>query len=162
MTELHEPSPLGPPVFVFAPSLPHLSGPAFGPVYRTLAWGMVAVLLFWMLRLRLPWNQTALAWAAWATLCYTAWVVQRSQLRIDAQHISQDWMWRKQMALAELASLKILRVRGLEWLMAPRIYARTLQGRFTVFYCADPVLLAEIERMRHELTLWRTRVLKGE
>lgn len=166
MTEPLSPAPGptgGPPAFVFTPSQPSLSGPAFGPIYKALAWGMAAALLVWMLRLQLPWRQgnAALMWAAWALLAYTAWVVQRSQLRLDTQRISQDWMWRKQMAIAELASLKILRVRGLQWLMAPRIYVRTLQGRFAVFYCADPLLLAEFERMRQELDLWRTRILHG-
>ena len=151
------------PAFVFEPTPPQLIGPAFGPVFKVLAWLINAALLVWMLRLQLPWGQgaTVWAWAAWAMMGYTAWTVQRSRLHIDRERIEQDWMWRKQIAIADLSYLKLIRVRGLEWLLAPRVYARTMQGSFAVFYCADQVLLAEIERMALELTRWRENIIHG-
>ena len=152
-----------PPVFAFEPSQAQLSGPSFGPLFKALTWFIIAALLVWMLRLQLPSSNAATvwAWAAWITLAYTAWTVQRSQLHIGHDAIAQDWMWRKRLAVADLAYIKLIRVRGLEWLMAPRVYARTMQGSFAVFYCADKALLAEFERMAQELAQWRTRIIEG-
>ena len=52
--------------------------------------------------------------------------------------LHQSWVWDKKMELGELAYGKLIRVRGLDWLIAPRLYVRTLVGKFAVFYAADP------------------------
>lgn len=158
----HDKRPV-PAVFAFELAQPHLQGPAFSPVFKALAWGISAGLLAWMLRLQLPWGQgaTVWAWAAWVLITYTAWTVQRSRLHIRTGWIEQDWIWRRQMAIADLAYLKLIRVRGLEWLMAPRVYARTMQGSFVVFYCADAAVLAELARMTAELNQWREKIIRG-
>ena len=59
------------------------------------------------------------------------------------------------MAYEELAYAKLIRVRGLEWFMAPRFYVRTLMGKFAVFYVTDPVVMAECERLSQELQAFR-------
>ena len=43
----------------------------------------------------------------------------------------------------------------LDWLIAPRLYVRTLLGKFAVFYAADPSMLAEFERLLAELKAFR-------
>ncbi len=156
------PEPLpAPPTFAFVPSRAELSGAAFSPFFKALAWGISLALMAWMLRLQLAWGHSATtwAWAAWALVTLTAWTVQRSRLHIRADHIEQDWLWRKQTAIADLAYLKLIHVRGLEWLLAPRAYIRTLQGKPAVYYCADPAVRAELERMAAELALWRQRLM---
>ena len=55
------------------------------------------------------------------------------------------------MELRELAYGRLIRVRGLEWLIAPRLYVRTLTGKFTVFYAASPDMIREFERLVAEL-----------
>ena len=55
------------------------------------------------------------------------------------------------MALREFAFLKVMRVRGLEWLVAPRIYARNLGGTFVFFYCYDRALLDEFASLAEAL-----------
>jgi len=99
-----------------------------------------------------------LAWfvAALAMMAYT-WVwILRSRTGLDAQALHQRWVWDKRMELADLAYGKLVRVRGLEWLIAPRLYVRTLAGKFAVFHAADPAVLAECERMLAELKAFRT------
>ena len=59
------------------------------------------------------------------------------------------------MAYDDLAYATLIRVRGLEWLLAPRFYVRTLVGKFAVFYVSDPALWQECERMAHELKTFR-------
>jgi len=46
-------------------------------------------------------------------------------------------------------------VRGLEWLMAPRLYARTLVGKFAVFYVSDAAALHACECLSAELKRFR-------
>jgi hypothetical protein len=74
-----------------------------------------------------------------------------SRTRIDRQGLHQRWIWDKHMAFDDLAFGKLIRVRGLDWLIAPRLYVRTLVGKFAVFYAATPELLAEFERLVAEL-----------
>jgi len=54
-----------------------------------------------------------------------------------------------------LVSVLVWGLRGLDWLIAPRLYLRTLPGKFAVFYLADPALLAESQRLVRELKAFR-------
>ena len=87
---------------------------------------------------------------------YTWFCILRSTTRIDAKGLHQTWVWDKHMELSELAYGKLIRVRGLEWLIAPRLYVRTLMGKFAVFYAASPAMVAEFERMVGELKAFRS------
>ena len=99
----------------------------------------------------------ALGWplAALGIMAYTWWYIQTSKTTLTAEGLHQSWMWDKKMELRELAYGKLIRVRGLEWLIAPRLYVRTLLGKFAVFYTADKELLAEFERLVKELQQFR-------
>lgn len=81
--------------------------------------------------------------------------ILRSRTRIDSTGLTQRWMWNKHMAFDDLAYGKLIRVRGLDWLIAPRFYVRTLMGKFAVFYGATPQLVAEFERISAELRKFR-------
>jgi len=148
----HEPDT--PPLpYPYAGPQPALSGSAFGPLFKALAWTMSLGLGAWTWRLGIDWRTSHGAWVAvaWAMLVCIAWFIQNSRTRIDAQGIEQSWMWRRQVALRELALLKVMRVPGLEFLIAPRIYVRTLSGRFHFFYCHDQRLLEEFSRLSEAL-----------
>lgn len=135
--------------YPYAPPTPSMSGSAFGLVFKALAWFILLALLFWSTRLNFDWrsSQGALVAAAWAMLAFIAWHIQRSRTVLDSEKIEQTWMWRRRMALRELAFIKVMRVRGLEFLIAPRIYARNLGGTSTFFYCNDRALLDEFARL---------------
>ncbi len=145
------PSPALP--YPYTPPATPLSGPAFGAVFKLLAWTILLVLGVWIVRLDFQWSTRQGAWvaAAWAMLAFIAWHIQRSRIRLDAEAIEQTWMWRRRMPLREVAFIKIFRVRGLEHLIAPRIYARNLGGTFVFFYCADRALLQEFARLSQAL-----------
>jgi hypothetical protein len=138
---------------------------AFSPFFRLLATGLVAGVASWMFRL---WQAgkltpegmstaTALGWplAALAIMLYTWWYIQTSKTTLTAETLHQSWVWDKKMELRELAYAKLIRVPGLDWLIAPRLYVRTLLGKFAVFYTADRELLAEFERLVSELQAFR-------
>lgn len=153
----------GPPPFRFTPTTEGgLEGPAFGTAFKFLVTVLVGGCIGWTIRLwwrgalgegigvNLGWFLAALAMMAW-----TWWAVIRSRTRIDATGLRQTWVWTKRMEVRDLAYGKLIRVRGLEWLIAPRLYLRTLMGKFAVFYVADPRLTAESERLLAELKTFR-------
>ena len=130
-----------------------MSGPAFGPVFRLLAWSILLALAVWIWRLQPDWRSSQGAWVgvAWAMLAFICWHIQRSRIVLDGEKIEQTWMWRRRMSLRELAYLKVMRVRGLEFLIAPRLYARNLGSTFSFFYCADKAMLDEFARLAEAL-----------
>jgi hypothetical protein len=141
--------PAGPPPFRFElPQGTPLQGPAFSLPFKLLFSAVVFGSAAWFLRL---------CWflAALAMMLYTWWCAVRSVTRLDSQGLSQTWIWDKKMELRELAYGKIIRVKGLDWLIAPRLYVRTLLGKFAVFYAADPAMLGEFERLVAELKTFR-------
>lgn len=160
-----EPSPaagLGPPPFVFEPSEPVVRGPAFSVSFKALATVMVAGSVGWAVRL---WLQGKLGtqltaghgWfaAALVMMLWTWWAVVRSITSVDATELRQTWVWTKRMPLRDLAYARLVRVPGLDWLIAPRLYTRTLLGKMAVFYIADARLAAECERLVKELAAFR-------
>ena len=154
---------LGPAPFRFKPSQgPSIEGPAFSWAFKALVTAVVFGMALWFFQLWTAGKVTGgavsiMTWflAALAMIVYTWWCMVRSRTTLDAQSIRQTWMWQKKMDLRDLAYAKLIRVRGLEWLIAPRLYVRTLMGKFAVFHAADPRMLAEFERLVAELKVFR-------
>jgi hypothetical protein len=150
---------LGPAPFRFEPSQGDaVEGQAFSLPFKLLATVIVGGCAFWLAQL---WSVGALGTAktgglGWflagiALMGWTWFHIMTSRTRIDRQGLHQRWIWDKQMAFDDLAFGKLIRVPGLDWLIAPRLYVRTLVGKFAVFYAATPELIAEFERLVAEL-----------
>lgn len=158
----HTPLPyMGPPPFKFVPQTVGASGPAFSVTFKVLATVIVFACAAAFVQNWLAARATGAAGGGWfigglLLLLYTWWHILRSVTRIDEQGLHQSWMWDKHMELRELAYGKLIRVRGLEWLIAPRLYVRTLTGKFAVFYAASPAMVAEFERLVSELKAFRS------
>ena len=155
----------GPGPFEFTPRAgAFVEGPAFSRTFRVVTTLWVLGLGFW---LSLLWlgertrggSTSLLGWffAAFAMIVFFWYWIMRSRTRIDSQSLHQSWYTDKHIAIAELASVGVLRVRGLEWLVAPRVHAKTLTGKFAIFNAADPALLAEFERLAYEVKAFRQR-----
>lgn len=152
--------------FVFEPITSPVEGVAFSQTFQALTGVMVLGLGAWLLHL---WQQGKFGDPAqlesarmagwfilgWGLLVWTAWQVRLSRTRMDAEGLFQSWIWNKHMAYEQLAYTQLIRVKGLEWLIAPRFYVRTLAGKFAVFYIADPALQRECERLAVELEAFR-------
>lgn len=156
---------LGPQPFTYTPSSgPSVEGPAFSPTFKTATTLLVFGVGFW---LALVWigerakggSNSLLVWffAALVMLVFFWWWILRSRTRIDEQGLHQTWFADKHMAMADLALVSVVRIRGFEWLIAPRVHARTLMGKFAVFQAADPALLDEFARLSRELQAFRQR-----
>ena len=172
---------LGPPPFRFQPAEPTLQRRAFSGVFCTLAVALVAWCTYGVYALWAGGHLTAaptatsataiaaasaakagifgsgLVWAisALALMVYTLWCILTSVTTLTSTQLQQTFVWNKQLELRELAYVKLIRVPGLDWLIAPRLYCRTLLGKFAVFYTADTLMLAEFERLRDELAAFR-------
>jgi hypothetical protein len=152
--------------FVFEPHPSPVEGAAFSNTFQALVGLMTLGLGAW---LWLLWQQDKFGdhaqlesartagWfiLGWGLLVWTAGQVRQSQTRMDAQGLSQTWIWNKHMPYEQLAYTQLIRVKGLEWLIAPRFYVRTLAGKFAVFYIADPALQRECVRLAFELDAFR-------
>lgn len=106
--------------------------------------------------------EMTLASSGWlgAALCmmlYTQWFILRGTTTMDSTGLEQDWVWRKRVELTDLAYAKLIRVRGLEWLIAPRLYTKTFSHKLTVFYVTSPAMLEECERLETHLREVRLR-----
>jgi len=157
---------LGPAPFQFAPQAEKVEGAAFSPAFKTLTCAVIGWCGYWLLSLWLQGKfggnpdieglRTA-GWfiLGWCLLACTGGYVLVSRIRLDEQGITQTWMWTKHQAYDDLAVAQLIRIRGLEWLMAPRLYVRTLAGKFSVFYVSDGVVLSEMQRLAQELKGFR-------
>ncbi len=135
---------------------------AFRLLATVIVAGLAAKLFSLVLRGKLlqtsgPAASSGLYWAlaAIGLMAYTLWSILTSKTSLTDTHLLQTWMWNKKLELRELAYVKLIRVPGLDWLIAPRLYCRTLLGKFAVFYSADAIMLAEFERLRDELSAFR-------
>jgi len=152
--------------FRFVPSAASgIEGPAFSRTFRVATALFVASLGFWLALVWVVENSRGhggsglLAWffAAFAMCVFFTYWILKSRTRIDAQAVRQSWYTDKRVAIADLKEVGILRIRGIEWLVTPRVHLRTLMGKFTIVHAADPRLLAEFERMAYELQAFRQR-----
>lgn len=149
--------------FRFTPEGGVVTGAAFSRPFRLLATVIVGGCALWFAQLWLRgalgasvgtgtgWFISGLALMAW-----TWWSIMVSTTRLDARGLHQRWVWDKDMPYDDLAYVRLIRVRGLGWLIAPRLYVRTLAGKFTVFYGATPELIREFERIGKELSEFRS------
>ena len=157
---------LGPAPFRFELQAEKVEGSAFSLAFKTLTCTVVVFCGYWLLSLWLQGKfggnadleglRTA-GWfiLGWGLLACTAWFVLISRIRLDPTGITQSWMWTKHFDFDDLAVAQLIRIRGLEWLIAPRLYTRTLAGKFSVFYVSDAAVLLEMERLSHELKAFR-------
>ena len=157
---------LGPAPFRFELQAEKVEGAAFSVTFKTLTFAVVLFCGYWLLSL---WLQGKFGGAAnleglriagwfilgWGLLACTAWFVVISRISLDTTGITQSWMWTKHFDFDDLAIAQPIRVRGLEWLIAPRLYVRTLAGKFSVFYVSDTTVLLEMERLSLELKAFR-------
>ncbi len=153
---------MGPPPFRFSPRNAGASGPAFSVPFKVIATLIVlgcatAFIQMWLAG-KAAGGALGGGWfiAGLLLVVYTWFCILRSTTRIDEKGLHQTWVWDKHMELNELAYGKLIRVRGLDWLIAPRLYVRTLMGKFAVFYAASPDMVAEFERLVAELKAFRS------
>ena len=95
--------------------------------------------------------------AALGLMACTEWYILKGKTTLNSTSIKQTWVWNKSAELRDLAYVKLIRIRGLDWLVAPRLYTKTFSGKLAVFYAADAAMLAEFGRLEQALQAMRER-----
>lgn len=135
-------------------------GAAFPPLLRTLAVVLVVDLFafgIWSLpSLRTAeWTTSALVVMAIAALCVVwvgYWIVY-SRTRLDGDELVQTWLWDKRVKAQDVAQLKLVHIRMLERLIAPRLLVRRRMGGITWFHAYDPQVLIAFGQRVAELAV---------
>jgi hypothetical protein len=118
---------------------------------------LVSLVLVWGWRMwaagqiEASWRSSGWLLAALLMMTYTEWHIFRGKTSLDSRTLKQSWVWNKQVDLQDLAYAKLFRVRGLDWLIAPRLYTKTYSGKMSAFYAAGPAMLAEFQRLERAL-----------
>jgi len=132
-----------------------LESSAFPPLLRTLAVVLVVDLFafgIWSLpSLRTAdWTTSALVVMGIAAVCVVwvgYWIVY-SRTRLEGDVLVQTWLWDKRVSVQDVAQLKLVHIRMLERVIAPRLLVRRRMGGITWFHSSDPaVLIAFGERV---------------
>lgn len=136
-----------------------ISGKAFSIAFRVLALLLVEGAAWWAYVL---WSHgklgtsvtSSVLWlvAALVLMLITVFYVFRSVTSVSTSHLRQSWIWDKEMSIPELAYVKLIRLRGFDWLIAPRLYARTHGGKFASFYASTPAVLQQFEQISSKLS----------
>ena len=94
----------------------------------------------------LSWPVTLLGLMAVALVIGGYWNMLSSRTAIDESAICQTGLLPRRVLLADIVQLKLIRLRGLEWLVTPRLVVRARgQVGTCTFHCADPGVLEAIE-----------------
>jgi hypothetical protein len=70
-----------------------------------------------------------------------------SRTRISSTEITQTWLGDKHVAIAAVIKAKFIYIPYLGWLFAPRLVVRSQSGMMTMFYAADPKVLAAFAQL---------------
>ncbi len=152
-----------PELFTFTPAGGRVESSSFSVPFKVLATALIAPAVAWGWHM---WSTGVIAWtlasSGWllAALClmlYTGWYIYNGKTTLDNITLEQTWVWHKRAELRQLAYVKLIRMRGLEWLIAPRLYTKTYAGKLAIFYASSPAMLAEFQRMEAELKALRVR-----
>lgn len=130
---------------------PDVEGAAYGLAFRVLTVGFVAGLTVWMGVLmaqgRLELRGGELWLAAWVMLLAFAVAIWRSRSGIRNGRLYQRLFWVKEVAEADIAYARMVRIPGFSWLIAPRLYVRTHGLKILALYAADAHVLARFEQV---------------
>lgn len=144
---------------VFVPHVSPMVAPAYGLVYRLFLLGCLIALVGWALSLLIgstaqPVDKGMMGWliAGLALVLYMGIVMLRSRTTLTTDTLSQDWVWEKKVILSQVTYVRLIRLRGMEWLIAPRLLVRDGHGPFKTFHTSSPEMWKEFERWSHILT----------
>lgn len=148
-------------VLVFTPVNGRIECASFSIPFKVLAVVLVTMAVAWAWQMwtsgliELTLQSSGWLVAALCMMCYTEWHILRGKTSLDHSALQQTWVWNKRVELAQLAYVKLIRVRGLDWLVAPRLYTKSFSNKLAVFYAASPQMLLEFQRLEQQLKALR-------
>lgn len=149
------PAPAAPPArLAFTPRDGATQSAAYSPVFKVIAVVLLIAAGLWAFQMHQMAKNTqsnidvvSWLWLPWGLMAYTVWFVITGTTRLSHTAIEQSWMWTKRLELDNLAYAKVIRLKGLEWLFAPRLYTKNFNGKLCIFYAVSPAMLDEFKRL---------------
>ncbi len=92
-----------------------------------------------------------LVWLALGMMGLFMWAILRSTTSVSPAGLAQTWIWNKTLPFGEVVYAKLFRIRGLEQLIAPRLYVRSASFKSMTFYACDDAVLDEFLRIENAL-----------
>jgi len=133
---------------------PDVEGAAYGLTFRVTTAALVTGLTTWMGvlvaqgRLDLFDGRGGGLWmAAWAMLLAFAVAIWLSRSGIRNGRLYQRLFWVKEVAETDIAYARMVRIRRLSWLVAPRLYVHTRGLKIFALYAADAAVLDRFEQV---------------
>jgi hypothetical protein len=133
---------------------PSVSGAAYPLAVKALATVVVLALAYWgwnasddITRAAMPTSSVVFLVCVLlvVVLCYLA--IMYSRTTVTPTHIRQTWLWPKEVPLESITQVKFIRIRGLTWLITPRLVVRVgFRGLYT-FPSADERVQQVFTRM---------------
>jgi len=128
-------------------------GPAFTPLIRALATGLMIGMVYWGARSadEIFAASTSLAAKiligfAFLVCCLVYYWILISRTTVTTDAITQTWIWNKHIQLKDIQRVKLIFIPYLAWLIAPRLVVRSGLG-VMVFHTATPGVLAAFARI---------------
>jgi len=129
-------------------------GPSFPLTVKLMASLMMIALLVWGWRVADEIAGASMSSGGYGFLLATVgvlvccyWGMLRSRTSINMTHISQRWLWTKQVALAEVTQAKLVHLPYMNWLIAPRLMLKVKGRGLYTFHVADPAVLDLARRL---------------
>lgn len=91
----------------------------------------------------------AFAVAVLAAVAAGWWTIVASRTAIDGTSIRQTGLWTREVALADIRRVKLVHVRGLDWIVVPRLIVRGSGLTMATFRAGDPRVLAAFRRLAY-------------
>ena len=125
-----------------------LESPAYPPLLRVLSVVIVVDVIGFAL-----WSLPALRSTTWSAgsltllslagigVLWMGWWIVYSRTRLDGDVLSQTWLWNRRAHANEVTQLKLVHLRPLQKIIAPRLLVRRRNGAIAWFHSADPALL---------------------
>ena len=125
-----------------------LESPAYPPLLRVLSVVIVVDVIGFAL-----WSLPALRSTTWSAgslallslagigVLWMGWWIVYSRTRLEGDVLSQTWLWNRRAHANEVTQLKLVHLRPLQKVIAPRLLVRRRNGAIAWFHSADPVLL---------------------
>jgi hypothetical protein len=147
--------------FAFTPQGGEVKSSAFSAMFKAVAIILITAILAWAWRLYAAGHvEPTLRSSGWLAaaigmMLYTEWYILTGVTTLDSTALRQTWVWQKRVNLHELAYVKLIRVPGFDWLIAPRLYTKTFSNKLTVFYASSSAMLQAFQQLESALNAQR-------
>ena len=128
------------------------AGPLESPAYPRFVRILAVILVVDLVAFGL-WSVPALKLADWSlpsllffgaaalSIVWIGYWIVYSRTRLEGDVLTQTWLWNKRVSAQDVAQLKLVHIRMLERVIAPRLLVRRRFGGITWFHAYDPQVL---------------------